>query len=840
MKAITLKKILLSSIIATIFLLSSCSKESDNDKNSSPEPEQNEEMVLGEETISLTKEITDHVTTPVTGMDIILDNSIKETDLPKEGQILLQVEATEDFPSGFLGRVSKVEKNDNGYKIQTEKAFLDEAFEQLKIEGEMEVDLSKLTDTRISVHRIGIENYESDEYKGYQISYTKKISDNSSIGLNFSQGFIFQYTIDINNKVHKPFASFTLQQKTSISPNFNINFGKKEDKKFELFNQQLKTISLTPKAPPAGIITAMILRPQIEVSIFGTAEGECTLNSSIAFENYSIIGFVYKDGKTEFNWRPDKQSEPTLTANAKFSMNGSIYIGLKCALTARVFSEKVASLSIPFTIGPQISADLSIEDVTKKSYEELSKAHIEYTPLLAEAGVEFALFKDHDEQSPGVEVDAKIQTSFGTKKEFYLLPKFDNMSFERDSKNKKSATVKSTVQHELLFPAQIAYKLTSDKGDVNQISEWKEFQTKESISNPFTHEYTDLKTAWNYTVIPLVKLPLFGEIEATPKKEIEGEIDVTTLNATSQDNILTLFGKFDPEMPQEPMLYGFCYSTTNKKPTINDAHIQASTHADGKYQASISVENNKTYYYCAYIIAEDGNYYYGDTKTYGDSRLKRVIWSFKHDNQLEIRDFLYDQEGKLIGCKYSGDLDNRLSLSYNRNTISILDSEDFYSADMTFDASGKILKGINLSYEAHPVDIATYNASGCLVRINNSTINWANGSLVSVNDKNQGSATITSDVEYNPEIQKFNVALYNLLNDNDLIDYETDCFCFAAFMNKIGAMPKKLCSKIKREGCISRYSYEFNEIGVITKIVEINRWNDEDEDHIFTHEFIYE
>lgn len=222
------------------------------------------------------------------------------------------------------------------------------------------------------------------------------------------------------------------------------------------------------------------------------------------------------------------------------------------------------------------------------------------------------------------------------------------------------------------------------------------------------------------------------------------------------------------------------------------------------------------------------------------SRLKRVIWSFKHDNQLEIRDFLYDKEGKLISCKYSGDLDNRLSLNYNKNTITILDSEDFYSADMTFDASGKILKGINLSYEAHPVDIATYNTSGCLVRINNSTINWANGSLVSVNDKNQGFATITSDVEYNPEIQKFNVALYNLLDDDDLIDYETDCFCFAAFMNKIGAMPKKLCSKIKREGCISRYSYEFNEVGVITKIVEINRWDDEDEDHIFTHEFIYE
>lgn len=607
-----MKKVYL--LIATFFLFFSCSKETDNDKNSlsEPEPEQNEEIVLGDNTISLTKEITDHITVPVTEMDIELDNSIKESELPKKGQILLQTKETKEFPLGFLGKVSDVEKTSNGYKIHTEKAYLDEAFEQLNVKGEMEIDLSDLADTRAT--NIGIGGYESNGYKGFQINYTEKFSTNSSIKFNLSQGFIFQYTIDINNKAHKPFVSFTLQQKTSMGPSFNLNFDK-GNKGGDLFNKKLKTIPLAPKASPAGIATEIILHPQIEISLFGTAKGKCTLNSSIIFENYSTIGFLYKNGETTFNWRSDKQSEPVVTANAQFSMNGSIYAGLKCALTASLFSEKIVSLSMPFTLGPEISANLSMEDVTQKRYDELSDAHVEFTPFLVEAGVEFDFFKELEDLS--INAEAKVQASLGQNKNFYLLPKFNNMSFERGDKNKKTATVKSTVQHDLLFPVQIAYKLTSKKNDFNEISEWRDFQTESSMPNPYTHEYNDLKTAWDYAVIPLVKLPLLGKIEATPKKEIEGEIVVTTQNATAQNKTLTLFGEFDPEMPQMPILYGFCYSTTNKNPTVNDAHIEASTHTEGKYQADFSIDNDKMYYYCAYIIAEDGNYYYGETKTYG-------------------------------------------------------------------------------------------------------------------------------------------------------------------------------------------------------------------------------
>ncbi len=610
-----MKKIYL--LIAIFFFLFSCSKEADNEKKTLPEPEQNEEVILGENTIDITKEITNHITVPVTGMDIVLDNSINESELPKKGQILLQSEATEEFPFGFLGKVSNIEKTSDGYKIQTEKAYLDEAFEVLNVKGEMEVDLSEFADTRAK-HEIGIGLYESDGYKGFQLNYTENF-EKSSIKFNLSQGFIFQYTIDINNKIHKPFASFTLRQKTSISPSFNLDFNKGKNE-VELFKKTLKTIQLTPIATSSavGLATTIILRPEIEISLFGSAEGECTLNSSVVFDNYSIIGFEYKDGQAEFNWRSDGNPKPIVTADAQFSMNGSFYTGLKCELTAKLFSEKLVSLNMPFSIGPEISANLSIEDIGQKSYEELSDAYVQITPFLAKAGIEFNLFKGLKDTEAEMGVKAEVQASLVEEKKFHLLPKFNNMSFERGSQNKKTATVKSTVQQNLLFPVQIAYKLTSKKENFNKTSEWTEFQYESDMSNPYTHEYSDLKAAWDYTVTPLVKLPLFGEIEATPEKEIEGEIVVTTMEVTNQSsNIVTLFGQFDPEISQPPTIYGFCYSTTNKNPTIYDSHIQVQTHTEGKFQTTVSIEDDQTYYYRAYIFAEDGKYYYGDTKTYG-------------------------------------------------------------------------------------------------------------------------------------------------------------------------------------------------------------------------------
>ena len=98
------------------------------------EPAGDEEMVLGEQTILITPELISHVSTPVTGMQIVLDNSIDEAELPKEGEILLNIERSDLFPHGFLGKVSQVNKAADGYVIDTEKAYLDEAFDKLYVD----------------------------------------------------------------------------------------------------------------------------------------------------------------------------------------------------------------------------------------------------------------------------------------------------------------------------------------------------------------------------------------------------------------------------------------------------------------------------------------------------------------------------------------------------------------------------------------------------------------------------------------------------------------------------------------------------------------------------------
>ncbi len=600
--------------IYTIFLfllliLTGCSKDNSAETPvtppEEPQPGQNENIILGENTIKLTEAITDHVAIPVTGMDILLDNSVKGSELPKKGQILVQTTASEMFPSGFLGKVSKVEKTDNGYKIQTEKAYLDEAFERLQIKGEMEIDLSGLTDTRAA--NIDLSRYESDEYRGYQISYTKDLSANSSITLNFSQGFVIPYTININNKAHKPSASFTLQQKNSISSSFNLSLESEANIEAELFNQPLMTIPLVPSKTVQGEIAAIVLKPQIEVSILGTAKGECTLNSSISFDNYSTMRFTYEEGKTDFSWQAEKQSEPVVTADTECSMNGSIYVGLKCALTARLFSDETVSLSIPFTIGPQISGNLSMEDITSMSYEELSNAHIEYTPLLAEAGVELTIFKDQDEQ--GLKVGAVTHTSFGKKKEFYLLPAFENAQW-----NKQISTVTSNVKRDLLVPTWLNYALYDTNGNFIQYlkAESVPYKEEKDFVNPLDASLT-IQEGETYYVNPTVELPVLGAIKTFPEIKIDDSDEEVP---TDEFNITGLWSLYNyPISPDDADEYPWTSLNFTKNKTF-----------------TISIEN---------VLKFRGNYEYNDKNN--SITLKYTGGSYEHE-ELPI----YDDNGNLI------------------------------------------------------------------------------------------------------------------------------------------------------------------------------------------------
>lgn len=580
-------------------------------KEEPEEPAGDEEMVLGEQTIMLTPELIDHVSTPVTGMQIVLDNSIDEAELPKEGEILLNIERSDLFPHGFLGKVSQVSKTAKGYVIDTEKAYLDEAFEKLYIEGEMEVVFPDEAQARAL--GVNVEKYSDGDYRGITFGTTfnelRNCSKDSYVGMTLNAGFAFQYIVDINNKIKKPLVSFTLKSKVSFAPQWHIEYKRELDS--DIYRTELTHLDLLPKLGAAGIAEC-IFNPELVLYYVAEAQGTVNIDTSLQFVNESVIGVEYKDGAWSIGSNPIGQGSSS-AESVKFSLEGSVFSGLECALEAKVFSEELTSLSIPFKIGGKVSAEISSEIVTSTDYEALSDLQVTFgvPNVSGEAKVSGRLFKGLEGEVSLPFFDKNLR-----KKELHLFPKFKNMEADRIEEDKTQAEVSSNVTQDLLFPVDVDYKVyDEEENEVSIIRDWVSYREEEDMNNPLRKTITDLSVSKKYFVRPVVKMPLFGEIPAKPIVEIEAdEISVTTESYMSQDESLILMGSFDPALQADYNIteYGICYDTSGN-PTLYGAHNAASGNDEGMFQTAIIAEDDITYYYRAYLIA-DGQIYYGEVK----------------------------------------------------------------------------------------------------------------------------------------------------------------------------------------------------------------------------------
>lgn len=572
------------------------------------EPGEDEDIVLGKNTVTITPGLVEHVVAPVTDMQIVLDNAVKESDLPEAGQILLNMDQSETFPYGFLGKVSKVVRTDNGYTIEAEKVYLDEAFDKLYVKGEMEVVLPD--DSRANKWTVDVSNYTDGDYKGVSFGLTvsnlRNCSKDSYVGITLGIGFVFEYIVDINNQIKKPYASFSLKKKFSVTPQWHIEYSRKSNS--ELYKTRLGSLELFPKLGATGIANC-IFHPQLVFSYVVEASGTVSIDTDMNFVSEGVTGLMYKDRNWELGSRCIKDNELT-TQSAKFSLDGSVFSGLECALEARLFSEKIASLSIPFKIGGKVSAKVSSEVVASTDYETLSDLEVTFgvPNLSAEASVD--LFAD---ENP---IDIVFPEVNLLEKKLHLFPAFEDMNAERSADNKTRAEVSAEVKQDLLMPVTVDYRLYDEEGVRLPVEQqWVSYFKEKDMAYPLQKTLTGLSPSKKYLVSPVVKLPVFGEIPAKPVVEIEAEeIEVMTEGHYFNDVSLTFIGSFAPELLADHSIteYGICYDTAGN-PTLNSMTLVAGGHEAGQFQATIIAENDVTYYYRAYMFA-DGVLYYGDIR----------------------------------------------------------------------------------------------------------------------------------------------------------------------------------------------------------------------------------
>lgn len=636
--------------------------EEENPETEKPEeekPEESGDIILNEKTKRLTADFISHVSAPVTGMVIEVDASLPQSLVPQKGDILLNSEVSEKFPYGFLGKVSQVRDSGTGsYLIETEKAALDEAFEKLYVEGTMDVDLQQMPETR----NFSFKYYTDGDYKGFEAGCKfddlPNCSDESYVSFSARSGYYFQYIIDINNQVKKPYASFTLKHQFGFTPDMDVEYSLTSQG--ELVNRELATIHLVTK-DVAGVATSIVLRPRMVIALVAKVDGKLAMGATLDYLLEYVIGVEYKDGRWSMGVKP-YPNRSSVSGNGKFSVDGSLSFGLQCEFKANLFSEEIGSASIPFFIGAKVAAELSHDLVESYNYDQLSDAQITFGLPHLSAEATFEMFKGDEEDSDPIPM---FEQNLMEKK-LHLFPKFEHMGGGRNIQDQTKATVYSTVTQELLLPVEVDYKITSEDGEVTDERNWIKYRKEDDFAAHFSKEFSGLNPAWEYKVVPVVKLPVWGEVEATPEKGIDRGITVTTLTAEYYPSAKSVifWGGFDPRT-EGVSEYGICYSTDGTNPSVDGEKLVSSDHIEGKYYAILQpVARNTTYTFRAYFIV-NGNLYYGETKTikimdegvnellFGKWKLIKNEGECKYDNEIQKGYCLWPWSDLTINADYT-------------------------------------------------------------------------------------------------------------------------------------------------------------------------------------------
>lgn len=601
-------------LLGTLFLFLlfvSCSKEETESKIEIKEPETEEPgddvpVILADNTIQLTQEMISQVSEVVKGRDFILNSSVEESKVPKVGQVLLVSEASEKFPYGFLGKVTQINKEAGGYKISTESVPLDVAFEKLSINQTIDLVPENETSTRSLLP-------DEDGFFWIEKDCEKGDEDNKVEG-GLSVGCKLQCVIDINNKAHKPMASFVLISRLKANLSLDLKCeGEKEVLKIPFGHFPLKIATISP----VGAAVTIVMQPSIDLDFIVSTKGEMTLNAKGEFFKEVISGMVYKDG----NWKGGSHEQKSEGINgfkiteSEFKMDGSLFEGVRMGVNIVLFTAELANASFNVRAGLGQKAHLEVDMMGQNFYDQFKDSYLQtYLEIGVQGEAAIPILGDEKSWGPKDLIEP-IQLM---KKDYYLFPSFNDMEVTTDEK-KMTAVVSASVKRDLLFKStQMNMGLYDKNEKLVQSSDLTAYSKEDEFPNPWQVPFTSLKANTKYNVRPIIKFPVFNAtFKASPIKDfIIEKNEITTLDAVNiKTGEATCKGNYQLPPDELPLSYGICYSFSNQVPTVSDSKVLANNvDMDGNFSVRLTgLKDDEIYNYRAFVVLEDRTVY-GETK----------------------------------------------------------------------------------------------------------------------------------------------------------------------------------------------------------------------------------
>lgn len=594
-----------------MLLLVSCSKEEtsvdgnepDKEKPDPEEPDGDNKTVLGEKTVLLTQDLINQVSGTVEGSDLALSSSVKETELPEVGQILLVSQVSEKFPNGFLGKVTKVSKENGGYKVSTESVPLDVAFEELSVDQTINLIPEEAETRALTPDKDGFYWVEK-ELKGGGIA-----KGTCAVGCKL------QCVIDINNKVHKPMASFTLISRLKMNAALEV----KGESDKNIVNIPLISIPLKiVPVNPVGAAVTITMQPTLDLRFFVSAHGEFNLNADSEFYKEVVSGLVYQDGV----WKGGSHEQKNGTngfelRQAEMKVDGTLFEGLEMGVSLKFFNAGIANAFFGVRAGLGQEAHFSCDLLGQNFYDQFKDTYLQsYLEVGVQGEAAVPILGDGASWGP----EDLIEPIHLMEKDYYLFPSFKDMEVTTNEE-KMTAMVSASVKRDLLFKStQINMGLYDEEEKLIQSSDLTAYSKEAEFQNPWQVPFISLKTNTKYNVRPIVKLPVFNTtFEASPVKDfIIEKNEVTTLDAVNiKTGEATCKGRYQLSPDEQPLSYGICYSFSKQAPTISDTKVLSNNvDTDGNFSARLTnLKDDEIYNYRAFVVLADRTVY-GETETF--------------------------------------------------------------------------------------------------------------------------------------------------------------------------------------------------------------------------------
>lgn len=527
------------------------------------------QYVLSENTTEITEDMAEHISiSPDDNTTLIYESGIAEEDVPEVGDIIF-AKVSENFPDGFLGKVSSIKENGDGsYTVETGVAALSEAFDELYVNETVTLEPIEQTRSRAD-----------GSISGFDIELTKEIgavykTESSpfyaSSKANFGSRFAAYIFLDKQKKVER--INLTFVNSFSMEGEIGMSGTFPSDEEKGVVKMGLGSISFKSVPMAYGIIQITpVIAPALVARAKGTAENKIGFETKIL----NISGAEYTNGK----WNPTPNREPNGSenkspwkfengVNSSLTFKGELFAGFAFALEGRLYNRDDMKISVEPEAGINLEGQLEVNSDNSESLEQI----LSDAKLTTSVGINASFKADASLLVPGdLEAEIKLFNLKLWEREVPLLPFMKKPEATVTPKEETETTPEQAytadMTSELQGPTlmkdmEVSYVLENeDTGEIEEVSdpiaysgdmegEIYEGEMPQDTTQTVEVKFDNLKEDATYKIYPVVTSPTLENIAEENKVELperaitvsttdpnyEREILINLYNATDGDN----------------------------------------------------------------------------------------------------------------------------------------------------------------------------------------------------------------------------------------------------------------------------------------------------------------